>query len=183
MFQCGLRNESCYGESDRQLAEKSGAYIGIWPLTNKRAQSRKDSAVCHHFLNCNCSSTFEELSVLYHKSLLIMKDRPSMNRSICSSPPFLSHFLLHSVDFSVFLLFYINASPIIFLELQYFVKIFYPFTKLDSRHNWIKVRISYFMLNFTSRYVWYPKHKHTNYTYLCVNRAIQRSLYILCLCD
>ena len=51
MFQCGLRNESYYGESDRQLAEKSGTYIGISPLTNKRAQSRKHSAVCHHLLN------------------------------------------------------------------------------------------------------------------------------------
>ena len=68
MFQCGLRNESYYGEIDRQLAEKSGAYIGISPLTNRKAQSRKDSAACHHLLNCNCSPTFEELSVLCHKS-------------------------------------------------------------------------------------------------------------------
>ena len=58
------------------------------PLTSKRVQSRKDSAVCHYLLNCNYSPTFD-LSVLCQEnkryllelkeSLLIMRDRPSMN--------------------------------------------------------------------------------------------------------
>ena len=58
------------------------------PLTSKRVQSRKDSAVCHYLLNCNYSPTFD-LRVLCHEntkyllelkeSLLIMRDRPSMN--------------------------------------------------------------------------------------------------------
>ena len=47
-FQCGLCNESYYGECVRHLAARSGEHIGISPLTNKRVQSRKDSAVCHH---------------------------------------------------------------------------------------------------------------------------------------
>ena len=58
------------------------------PLTSKRVQSRKDSAVCHYLLNCNYSPTFD-LSVLCQEnkryllelkeSLLIIRDRPSMN--------------------------------------------------------------------------------------------------------
>ena len=53
VFQCGLCNEFCYGECVRHLAVRSSEHIGISPLTNKRVQPRKDSAVCHHLLNCN----------------------------------------------------------------------------------------------------------------------------------
>ena len=74
-------------------------YAMIWiisPLTNKRVQPRKDSAVYHHLLNCNYSHTLEDFSVLCHenkkyllelkKSLLIIKDRPSMNQNVRSAP-------------------------------------------------------------------------------------------------
>ena len=98
-FQCGLCNESYYGECVRHLAVRSGEHIGISPLTNKRVQPRKDSAVCYHLLNCNYSQTFEDFSVLCHKnknyllelkeSLLIMRDTPSMNWNICSAPLYL----------------------------------------------------------------------------------------------
>ena len=47
-FQCGLCNESYYGECVRHLAVRSAEHIGISSLTNKRVQPRKDSAVCHH---------------------------------------------------------------------------------------------------------------------------------------
>ena len=40
-------------ECVRYLAVRSSEHIGILPLTNERVQSRKDSAVCHHLLNCN----------------------------------------------------------------------------------------------------------------------------------
>ena len=82
-FQCGLCNESYYGECVRYLAV-SGEHIGILPLSNKRIQPRKDSAVCNHLLNCNYLPTFEDFSVLFHEnkkyllelkeSLLIMRD-------------------------------------------------------------------------------------------------------------
>ena len=98
-FQCGLCNESYYGECVRHLAVRSGEHIGISPLTSKRVQPRKDSAVCHHLLNCNYSPTFEDFSVLCHdnkkyllelkESLLIMRDRPSMNRNVRSAPLYL----------------------------------------------------------------------------------------------
>ena len=59
-FQCGLCNESHYGECVRHLAVRGGEHIGILPLTNKKVQPRKDSVVCHHLLNCNYSPTFED---------------------------------------------------------------------------------------------------------------------------
>ena len=61
-FQCGLCNESYYGEYVRNLAARSGEHLGISPLTNQRVQPRKDSVVCHHLLNCNYSPTFEDFS-------------------------------------------------------------------------------------------------------------------------
>ena len=90
-FQCGLCNQSYNGECVRHLAVRSGEHIDISPLTNKSVQSRKNSAVNHHLLNCN-SPTFEDFSVLCHEnnkyllevaeSLLIMRDRPSMNQDV-----------------------------------------------------------------------------------------------------
>ena len=74
-FQCGLCNESYHGECVRHLAVRSGEHTG------KRVQPRN---ICHHFLNCNYSPTFEDFSVLCHEnkkyllelkdSLLIMRD-------------------------------------------------------------------------------------------------------------
>ena len=98
-FQCGLCNESYYGECVRHLAVRSGEHIGISILNNKSVQPRKDSAVCHYLLNCNYSPTFEDFSVLCHenkkyllemkKNLLIMRDRPLMNQTVCFSPLYL----------------------------------------------------------------------------------------------
>ena len=91
--------QNYYGECVRHLAVRSGEPIGISPLTNKRVQPRKDSDVCHHFLNYNYSPTFEDFSILCHEnkkyllelkeSLLIMRDRPSMNRKVRSAPLYL----------------------------------------------------------------------------------------------
>ena len=87
------------GECIRHLAVRSGERIGITHLTNKRVQSRKNSAVCHYLLNCNYSPTFEDFSVLCHEnkkyllelkeSLLIMRDRSSMNRNVHFVPLYL----------------------------------------------------------------------------------------------
>ena len=113
-FQCRLRNESYYGECVRLLALRSSECIGISPFTNKNVPPKRDSAVCHHLLNCNCLPSFEDFSVLCHEnkkyvlelkdSLFIMTDRPSTNWNIRSAHLYLfewvlSHFLVHSVDF------------------------------------------------------------------------------------
>ena len=52
-FQCGLCNEFCCGECVSYLAIRSGEQTGISPLSNKREQLRKNSAVCHHLLHKN----------------------------------------------------------------------------------------------------------------------------------
>ena len=95
-FQCGLCNESYYRECVRHLAVSSGEHIAISPLTNKRIQPRKDSAVYHH---CYYSLAFEDFSILCHENkkylselkenLLMMRDRPSMNWNLRSTPLYL----------------------------------------------------------------------------------------------
>ena len=94
-FQCGLCNESYYGECVRHLAGGSGEHIGISPLTNKKVQPRKNIAISHHLLNYNYSATFEDFSVLCHEnkkyllelkeSLLIMIGRPPIHRNVRSA--------------------------------------------------------------------------------------------------
>ena len=103
-FNVWLCNESYYIECVRNLAVRSGEHIGISPLTNKRVQPRKDSAVCNHLLNCNHSPTIEDFSVLCHgtkkyllelkESLLKMRVRPSINRNVCSAYIYLFEWVL-----------------------------------------------------------------------------------------
>ena len=98
-FNCGLCNESHYGECVKNLAVRSGEHIGISTLINKGVQPRKDSAFRHHLLNCNYSPIFEDFSVLCHEnkkyllepkdSPLIMRDRPSINRNVHSTSLYL----------------------------------------------------------------------------------------------
>ena len=52
--QCGICNESYYGECIRHLNVRIGEHIGISPLTKKRVKP-KGSAVRDHLLLCNHS--------------------------------------------------------------------------------------------------------------------------------
>ena len=52
-FQCGLCNESYYGECIRYLDIRSGEHIGLSPLTGKKVRPIKNSAVRDHLLHCN----------------------------------------------------------------------------------------------------------------------------------
>ena len=47
-FQCGLCNESYYGESIRHLDIRSGEHIGVSPLTGKKPSN--NSAICGHLI-------------------------------------------------------------------------------------------------------------------------------------
>ena len=96
-FQCGLCNESYYGECMRYLNVRIGEYIGISPLTRKQVKP-KNSSVADHLLLCNHSGSYDDFSILMHekkrfllelKSLLIMRDKPSLNRNITSAPLYL----------------------------------------------------------------------------------------------
>ena len=98
-FQCGLCNESYYGESIRHLDIRSGEHIGVSPLTGKKVKPIKNSAVRDHLLHCNYLPSFDNFSILAHEnkkflleikeSLLIMRDKPSLNRNISSAPLYL----------------------------------------------------------------------------------------------
>ena len=98
-FQCGLCNESYYGESIRHLDIRSGEHIGVSPLTGKKVKPSNNSAICDHLLHCNFLPSFDNFSVLAYEnkkylleikeSLLIMKDKPSLNRNINSAPLYL----------------------------------------------------------------------------------------------
>ena len=97
-FQCGLCNESYYGECVRHPNVRIGEHIGISPLARKKFKP-KGSAVSDHLLLCSHSPSFENFSVLtkenkkflleLKESLLIMRDKPSLNRNIRSAPLYL----------------------------------------------------------------------------------------------
>ena len=94
-FPCRLYNEPYYGECIRRLNVKIGEHIGISPLTKKKVKP-KGSAVSNHLFLCNHSPSFENFSVLIKENkkflvelkekLLIMRDKPSLNRNIRSTP-------------------------------------------------------------------------------------------------
>ena len=52
-FQCGLCNESYYGESMRHLDIKPGEHIGVSPHTGKKVKPSNKSAIYGHLLHCN----------------------------------------------------------------------------------------------------------------------------------
>ena len=97
-FQCGLCNESYYGECVRHLNVRIGEHIGISPLTKKQVKP-KNSSVADHLLFCNHSASYDDFSILTREnkkfllelkeSLLIMRDKPSLNRNITSAPLYL----------------------------------------------------------------------------------------------
>ena len=90
------------------------------PLTGKKVKPSNNSAICDHLLHCNFLPSFDNFSVLAHEnkkylleikeSLLIMRDKPSLNRNINSAPLYLfdnltSFSLLHVSLFNLVSLF------------------------------------------------------------------------------
>ena len=97
-FQCGLCNESYYAKCVRHLNVRIREHIGISRLTRKKSKP-KGTTVRDHLLLYNHSPSFENFSVptndnktfLFElkESLLIMRDKPSLNRNIRSAPLYL----------------------------------------------------------------------------------------------
>ena len=66
------------------------------PLTEKKVKLSNNSAICDHLLHCSFLTSFDNFSVLAHEhkkylmeikeGLLIMRDKPSLNRNIKSAP-------------------------------------------------------------------------------------------------
>ena len=98
-FQCGLCNESYYGESIRHLDIRSGKYTGVSPLTRIKVKPSNNSAICDDLLHCNFLPSFDNFNVLAHEnkkclleikeSLLIIREKSSLNRNINSAPLYL----------------------------------------------------------------------------------------------
>ena len=97
-FQCGLCYESYYGECVRHLNVRIGEDIGFSALTMKKVKP-KGSAVSDHLLLSIHSPSFENFSVVtkenkgflleLKENLLVMRDKPSLNRNIRSAPSYL----------------------------------------------------------------------------------------------
>ena len=76
------------------LNVRIGEHIGISPLTKKQVKP-KNSSVADHLLLCNHSASYGDFSILMREnkkfllelkeSLLIMRDKSSLNRSITSA--------------------------------------------------------------------------------------------------
>ena len=66
-FQCGLCNESYYGECVRHLNVKIGEHVGISPFTEKHVEP-KNRSVSDHLLFCNHSASYDDFSILMRES-------------------------------------------------------------------------------------------------------------------
>ena len=98
-FQCGLCNQFYYGKSIRHLDVRCGEHIRVSPLTGKKIKPSNNSAICDDLLQYKFLPSFDNFSVLAHEnkkylleikeSLLIMRDKPSLNRNINSAPLYL----------------------------------------------------------------------------------------------
>ena len=66
----------------------------VSPLTGKMVKPMKNSAVCDHLLHCSYLPSFDNISAHENKkflleikeNLLIMKDKPSLDKNISSAP-------------------------------------------------------------------------------------------------
>ena len=79
-FQCGLCNESYYGECMRHLDVRIGEHIGISPLTRKQVKP-KNSSIADHLLLCNHSAFYDDFSIITcenEKFLLGLKESLSI---------------------------------------------------------------------------------------------------------
>ena len=82
----------------RYLNVRIGERIGISPLTRKQVKP-KNSSAANHLLLCNHSPSYDDFSILTREnkkfllelkeSLLIMRDKPSLNKNITSAPLYL----------------------------------------------------------------------------------------------
>ena len=97
-FQCGFCNESYYGECVRHLNVRIGEHIGMSPITNKQSKP-KNSSVANHLRFCNHLASYDNFGILKREnkkflpeqkeSLLIMRDKPFLNRNITLAPFYL----------------------------------------------------------------------------------------------
>ena len=98
---CCLCSESYYGESIRHLDIRSGEHISVSPLTGKKVKPIHNSAARDNLLHCTYLPYFDNSSILAHENkkfllkikenLLIMRDKPSLDRNTSSATLYLFH--------------------------------------------------------------------------------------------
>ena len=97
-FQCSNCDITYYCETERDLKVRAGDLISTSPLTGKRVNNNKKSSVKDHCLLSGHICPFEDFSVLNYEShkfkrlikesLLVTKDKPSLNKQVKSLKSF-----------------------------------------------------------------------------------------------
>ena len=95
-YTCSNCNVTYYGKTYRHFFTRAAEHMGISNLTEKRFKNVKQSAVSDHLLQCDRSINFDDLDILasetnnfrllIKESLLIMRDKPVLNRTTTSFP-------------------------------------------------------------------------------------------------
>ena len=95
-YTCSNCNVTYYGKTYRHFFTRAAEHMGISNLTEKRVKNVKQSAVSDHLLQCDCSINFDDFDILasetnnfrllIKESLLIMRDKPVLNRTTTSFP-------------------------------------------------------------------------------------------------
>ena len=95
-FKCDGCNSVYYGQTTRHLNVRAAEHIGVSALTGKKVVPHR-SAISDHLLFCNqASPSFENFSIIasgrsefdiqLKESLLIHRDKPTLNKAISSLP-------------------------------------------------------------------------------------------------
>ena len=90
-YKCSNCNVTYYGKTYRHFFTRAAEHMGTSKLTEKRVKNVKQSAVSDHLLQCDCSINFDDFDILasesnnfrllLKESLLIMRDKPVLNRT------------------------------------------------------------------------------------------------------
>ena len=67
-YTCGWCNSSCYSETKRHLKVRPGNHTGISLLTFKKTKPSKSSSIHDHILQCDNNLSFDEFTILAHRS-------------------------------------------------------------------------------------------------------------------
>ena len=95
-YTCSNCNVTYYGKTYQHFFTRAAEHMGISNLTEKRVKNVKQSAVSDQLLQCDCSINFDNFDnlasetnnfkLLIKESLLIMRDKPVLNRTTTSFP-------------------------------------------------------------------------------------------------
>ena len=95
-YMCSNCKVTFYGKTYRHFFTRATGHTGIFILTGKHLKHVKQSSVCDHLLECNCSIGFDHFDIgasdvnkfrlPIKEILLIKRDQPQLNKSLKSFP-------------------------------------------------------------------------------------------------